>query len=118
MRNYGKPITEEIVREFLPLDLALYSVRMPGDVTTSVILSTRLDPIRTYYEIIEIDDVAEACTTYLIRMGAPVFRDARARRDYTNALEGQLRQGLAPTEARDAALRACGVQPEVEAPTE
>jgi hypothetical protein len=31
MRNYGKPVTDDVVREFLPLDVALYSVWMPGD---------------------------------------------------------------------------------------
>src|SRR6185369_16591196 len=48
MRNYGKPVTDEVVREFLPLDIALYSVWMPGDPTTAAIQSTRLDPVCTY----------------------------------------------------------------------
>ena len=113
MRNYGKPVTDDIVREFLPLDLALYSVSVPGDVTTSSILSTRLDPVRTYYEIIELDDVADACTTYLIGAGAPVFRDVGALFAYTAALEDQLRRGLAPAAAREAALRASGAQQSV-----
>ena len=115
MRNYGKPVTEEIVREFLPLDLALYSVWMPGDVTTAAIQSTSLDPICTYHEIIELDDVHAACTAYLVRVDAPVFRDARAHRDYTRALEDQLRRGLPPAEARDAALWAIDAQSATEA---
>lgn len=106
MRNYGKPVTEEIVREFLPLDLALYSIWMPGDVTTAAIQSTRLDPIRTYDEIIELDDVHATCAAYLVRAGAPTFHDAKEQGAYTKALEDQLRCGLRPTEARSAALRA------------
>jgi hypothetical protein len=47
MRNYGKPVTDDVVREFLPLDTALYSMWMPGDVTTAAIQSTRLNPVRT-----------------------------------------------------------------------
>jgi hypothetical protein len=105
MRNYGKPVTDDVVREFLPLDVALYSVWMPGDPTTAAIQSTRLDPVCTYDEIVELDDVHAACAAYLLRSGAPVFRDANARRTYTEALERRLRQGLAPAAARDAALQ-------------
>jgi hypothetical protein len=105
MRNYGKPVTDEVVREFLPLDVALYSVWMPGDPTTAAIQSTRLDPVCTYDEVVELDDVHAACAAWLLRSGAPVFRDANARRSYTAALEGRLRQGLAPAAARDAALQ-------------
>ena len=61
MRNYGKPVTDDVVREFLPLDVALYSVWMPGDPTTAAIQSTRLDPVCTYDEIVELDDVHAAC---------------------------------------------------------
>lgn len=116
MRNHGKPVTEEVIREFLPLDPALYSVWMPGDVMTAAIQSTDLDPVCTYDEIIELDDVHAACAAYLVRAGAPVFRDAKAHDAYTKALEDQLRRGLPPAAARDAALRACGVQPVVGAP--
>jgi len=105
MSNYGKPVTDEVVRKFLPLDLALYSIWMPGDATTAAIQSTRLNPVRTYDEIIELDDVHAACAEYLLRSGAPVFRDARAHRRYTGALEDRLREGLGPAAARDAALR-------------
>jgi hypothetical protein len=105
MRNYGKPVTDDVVREFLSLDIALYSVWMPGDPTTAAIQSTRLDPVCTYDEIVELDDVHAACAAYLLRSGAPVFRDANAHRTYTEALEGRLRQGLAPAAARDAALQ-------------
>jgi hypothetical protein len=105
MRNYGKPVTDVVVREFLPLDVALYSIWMPGDLTTAAIQSTRLNPVRTYDEIIELDDVHAACVAYLLRSGAPVFRDAKALRTYTEALEDRLRQGLAPAAARDAALQ-------------
>jgi hypothetical protein len=105
MRNYGKPVTDDVVREFLPLDVAQYSLWMPGDLATAAIQSTRLNPVRTYDEIIELDDVHAACVTYLLRSGAPVFRDAKAHGIYTQALEDRLRQGLAPAAARDAALR-------------
>lgn len=105
MRNYEKPVIDDVVREFLPLDVALYSVWMPGDLTTAAIQSTRLDPVCTYDEIVELDDVHAACAAYLFRSGAPVFRDADARRTYTEALEGRLRQGFAPAAARDAALQ-------------
>jgi hypothetical protein len=104
MRTYGKPVTDDVVRQFLPLDLALYSMWMPSDVTTAAIQSTRVDPVRTYDEIIELDDVHAACAAYLLRSGAPVFRDAKAHNAYTNALEDRLRQGLSPAAARDAAL--------------
>jgi hypothetical protein len=104
MRNYGKPVTDDVVRGFLPLDVALYSIWMPGDLGTAAIQSTRLNPVRTYDEIIEPDDVHAACAAYLLRSGAPVFRDAKAHRTYTEALEDRLRQGLAPAAARDAAL--------------
>ena len=105
MSNYGKPVTEEVVREFLPLDIALYSMWMPGDVTTAAIHSTHVNPVRTYDELIELDDIHAACADYLLRSGAPVFRDARAHRHYTEALEHRLREGLAPAAARDAALQ-------------
>lgn len=111
MSNHGKPATDDVVRTFLPLDVALYSVWMPGDMETAAIQSTRLDPIRTYDEIIERDDVHAACAAYLLGSGAPVFRDAKAHRDYTRALENQLRRGLAPAAARDAALRESGAMP-------
>ncbi len=111
MRNYGKPVTQEVVREFLPLDLALYSVWMPGDVTTAAIQSTSFDPICTYDEIIELDDVHAACAAYLIRAGVPTFRNAKEQGAYTAALEDQLRLGLRPAEARSAAMRAKFVQP-------
>jgi len=116
MRNYGKPVTDDVVREFLPLDMALYSMWMPGDVTTAAIQSTRLNPVRTYDEIIELDDVHAACAAYLVRMGAPVFRDAKAHAGYVKALEAQLTQGLGPAAARDAALRVSDLRSVVRAP--
>jgi len=111
MRNYGLPVTEDIIRQFLPLDLALYSVWMPGDVTTAVIASTRLDPLDTYDEIIELDDVGVACADYLVRAGAPTFRSVRDQDAYITALEDRWRQGLQPAEARDAALRTIRATP-------
>jgi len=109
MRNYGKPVTDDVVREFLPLHVALYSIWMPGDLTTAAIQSTRLNPVRTYDEIIELDDVHAACVAYLLRSGTPVFRDAKAHTTYTGALENRLRQGLAPAAARDTALQETGM---------
>jgi hypothetical protein len=83
MRNYGKPVTEEVVREFLPLDLAFYSLWMPDDVTTAAIQSTRLDPIRTYDELIELDDVHAACAAYLVRaVGRSRSRPGTSRRPH------------------------------------
>jgi hypothetical protein len=102
----GTPVPEEVVRQFLPLDVALYSLWMPGDLATAAIQSTRVDPVRTYDEIIEPDDVQEACTAWLLRAGAPFFRDAQEQRRYTAALESALRQGLEPAQARARALLA------------
>ena len=105
MRKHKGPIDENVIREYLPLDVELYSISMPGDVTTSVIYDTWPDTLTTYYNLIEIDEVADACTKYLIQSGAPVFTDARRHRIYAKNLEAELRKGLRPAEARDAALR-------------
>jgi hypothetical protein len=70
---------------------------MPRDETTAAIQSTRLNPVRTYDEIIELDDVHAACAAYLIRMGTAVFRDAKAHAAYVRALEAQLLQGSSGT---------------------
>lgn len=109
MRNYNGIITKEIVQQFLPHPLALYSVVMSGDITTSSILFTTRDPVCSYYETIEIDNIAEACTKYLIEAGVPVFREANSERDYLAALETQLRAGTVPEQARANALREVGL---------
>jgi hypothetical protein len=107
-RNSIGPVTEDVIRGYLSLDLALYSMWMPGDITTASIQSTRLDPVRTYDEIIEYDDVHFACAAYLVRVGAPVFTKVKAHDAYTSELERRLRQGMPPETARDAALEATG----------
>jgi hypothetical protein len=102
------PVTDEVVRSYLTLDPALYSIWMQGDITTALILSTSLDPVETFDELIESDDVNQACAAYLIRMGAPVFKDVKTQDAYVDALENDLRRGIPPAEARDAALRSVG----------
>lgn len=104
MRDSNGPVTDDVVRRYLPLDLALYAMWMPGDITTASIQSTGLDPVCTYDEIIERDEIHAACAEYLIRSGAPVFTTTRALDFYTTELEHQLRQGALPAMARDAAL--------------
>ena len=108
MRNSIGPITDDVVLSYLTLDLALYSMWMPGDITTASILGTRLHPVGTYDEIIEPDDVHLACAAYLVRIGAPIFTKVKAHDAYTSELERQLRQGMPPEAARDAALKATG----------
>lgn len=75
------------------------------DITTASILFTPTDPICSYYEIIELDDIAEACTIHLINAGAPVLRESATERAYLTALETQLRAGMTSVQARDEALR-------------
>jgi hypothetical protein len=82
--------------------MALYSMWTPGDVTTAAIRSTRLNPVRAWDE--SNLTTSRSLLAYLIRMGASVFRDAKAHAAYVKALEAQLLQGLAPAAARDAAL--------------
>lgn len=106
--NDGKPVTDDVVRAFLPFDLAAYSMWMPGDPSTGAITCTTVDPVCTYDEIIEPDDVRDACVAYLLRAGVPAFRDAKVHRSYTSALEAGLRQGLDPAQARELALRETG----------
>jgi hypothetical protein len=102
------PVTEEVVRSHLPLDPALYSIWMPGDITTVSIQSTWLDPVETLCELIGNAALHRACAGYLIRMGAPVFKDAKKHDAYVDALESRLREGISPAAARDAALLAVG----------
>jgi len=106
MRKVDGPITEDVILQYLTEDIALYSIYMPAGVTTASITVTRevAGSVETYDELIELDDVAEACTNYLIRSGCPVFDDARAQDAYRKALEHQLRQGVVPQAARDTAL--------------
>ena len=106
MTSTGELVPESVVRTYLPSDIALYSMWMPGDETTAAIQSTTTDPICTYDEVIEIDTIHQACALYLIRAGAPVFRNAAVHHRYTKALEAELRRGLAPIDARDMAMRA------------
>ena len=96
---------ELIVRRYLTRDIALYSLWMPGDISTSAIQFTDSELLVTFSYIIEKDDIADVCTTYLVNAGAPVFTDAKLRRAYTTELENQLRHGLSPEAAREAALR-------------
>jgi hypothetical protein len=102
------PVTDEVVRGYLTLDPALYSIWMPEDITTVLNQSTSLDPVETFDELIECDNVNEACAAYLIRMGAPVFKDVKTHDAYVDALENNLRRGLPPAEAGDAAVRTVG----------
>ena len=105
MRRHIGPIDEDVIRQYLTLDIELYSISMLGDMTTSVIYSTWPDTMKTYYDLVEIDEVADACTRYLIQAGAPVFTEMRRLKAYTGKLEAELRKGVRPAEARDAALR-------------
>ena len=105
MRRHIGPIDEDVIRQYLPLDIELYSILMPGDMTTSVIYSTWPDTMKTYYNLIEINEIADACTRYLIQAGTPVFTEMRRLKAYTGKLEAELRKGVRPAEARDAALR-------------
>ena len=107
-RNSIGPITDDVVLSYLSLDLALYPMWMPGDITTASIQGTSLDPVCTFDEIIEHDEVHLACAAYLVRIGAPIFTKVKAHDAYTSELERHLRQGLPPEAARDAALRATG----------
>src|ERR1700719_3345216 len=102
------PVTDEVVRSYLTLDPALYSIWMQGDITTALILSTWPDPVETFDELIESDDVNQACAAYLIRLGAPIFKDVKTHDAYVDALENNLRRGVPAAEARDAALRTVG----------
>ncbi len=105
MRRHTGQVGEDVIRQYLPLDIELYSISTSGDITTSVIFVTRPETMITYYDLIEIDEVADACTRYLIQAGAPVFTEMRRLKAYTGKLEAELRKGVRPAEARDAALR-------------
>ncbi len=108
MRNSIGPINDDDVLRYLTHDLALYSMWMPGDISTASIQSTRLDPVCTYDEIIDHDDVHLACAAYLVRVGAPIFTKVKAHDAYTSELERHLRRGMPAKAARDAALKATG----------
>ena len=105
MRRHIGLVDEDVIRQYLPLDIELYSISMPEDMTISVIYSTWPDTIKTYYDLIEINEIVDACTRYLIQAGAPVLADSKKRKVYTGKLEAELRKGVRPAEPRDAALR-------------
>ncbi len=94
MRRHKGPIDDAVIRQHLPLNIEFYSISMPGDITTSVIFVTRPETMITYYDLIEIDEVADACTRYLIQAGAPVFTEMRRLKTYTGKLEAELRKGV------------------------
>jgi hypothetical protein len=81
---------------------------MPGDITTAAIQRTRLDPVRTFDQIIERDDISDACVRYLVQNDVPCFVNAIRQQAYAHALEEQLRAGAVPEQAREAALRKVG----------
>ena len=95
---------KDIVRQYITDDIALYSLWMPGDISTSLISVTKPEFLQTFDCIIEIDDVALACVGYLISTGVPVFKTTRLQTAYTAELEEQLRRGLSPADAQRAAL--------------
>lgn len=97
-------VKKNAVQDYLEKDLALYSLHMPGDISTSSIQFTDERIFRTYFFIVENNDAFLACVDYLVHAGAPVFTDARMQAAYATELEDQLRRGVAPTDAREAAL--------------
>ena len=92
---------------FTAQDAPRYSMwKPPGHTVGSAFMETDADGSMTWRVNIHNDALGEAVAAYLERHGAPVFSDARARKAYVAELERQLRAGLAPVTARDAALRA------------
>ena len=96
---------KDVVKRYIIDDIALYSIWMPGDISTSAIAVTETDSFQTFDYIIKKDDSALVCIEYLINAGAPVFKTTKLQSVYTAELENQLRRGLSPTGARDVALR-------------
>ena len=90
-------IVEDIVKRYIIIDPALYSLWMPGDISAAAIQFTDVELLRTYDYIIEDDEAAD--------VWVPTFADTRSHTAYVNELEFQLKQGLMPKAARDAALR-------------
>jgi len=103
--------SEADICAFLPEDLALYSVWMPGDDPSGATITEIYPRVkRADSLIIENDDMALACTIYLMQSGVPVFKDARMETAYCDAVVDGLKRGLAPVAARDAALSAIGME--------
>lgn len=100
----GTEASKNAVQDYLDRNLALYSLHMLGDVSTASIQFTDEKTFKTYFYIVEDNDAFLACVDHLVHAGAPVFTDARMQDAYATELENQLRRGVAPTDAREAAL--------------
>ena len=86
-----------------------YSLWKPsGHTVGAAITETDADGSATWRVNIHNDELGKAVAAFLERHGAPVFSNAQKRIAYTVELERQLRIGLSPTAARDAALRVIG----------
>ncbi|MBR0650335.1 hypothetical protein GXW78_11730 [Roseomonas terrae] len=96
---------DEVAQRYLPLHIALYSLRRPGGRASASIYSTQADGGQTFVEMIRSDEILALCTTYLEDRGAPVFADGKRHDDYLDDLEALLRAGTAPTTAQQEALR-------------
>ena len=97
--------SEQKIREFLPENLALYSVWMPGSDPAAATI-TEIYPRMNRADVltIENDGLALACTIFLIQSGVPLFSDVHKHDAYCDALVAGLKRGLEPQTARDAAL--------------
>lgn len=80
--------------------------KLHGDEVGRTVCVTDGDGSATWRINIHDDTIALAVAAFLERNGAPTFARPSEREAYTSELENQLRAGLAPVQARDAALQA------------
>lgn len=80
--------------------------KLPGDEVGRTVMVTDADGSGTWNIHIHNDTIAFAVAAFLEQHGAPTFVRPSEQEAYCDEMEKQLRAGLTPVQARDAALQA------------
>jgi len=80
--------------------------KLPGDEVGRTVMVTDPDGSGTWKIHIHNDTMALAVAAFLEQHGAPTFARPSEQNAYCDEMEKQLRAGLTPVQARDAALQA------------